>query len=179
MTTIAPLPDSTKSLLRSTLIIPSLPSILIELVQNSLDAQSNNVILSFDLDRWTIKCEDDGWGLTRNEMRRVGGERYWTSKLEQDDEKMEKVNTFGFRGEALASLADVGMLEILTRSRRDENTMLDEEVSVLGGESYSLLFRGGERIYNGTAKVKRNSIGTTVWVRDIFYQVSVSFLSPN
>lgn len=160
---IKPLPNKTTSLLRSTLIIPSLPSILIELVQNSLDAKASNIIVSFELDNWTIKCEDDGYGLTNLEMLKVGGERYLTSKLDIENNRgMEEVDTFGFRGEALASLADVAMLEILSKTRR---------VVAGSNESYSLLFRGGEKIYNGIAAVKRNSIGTTVWIRDIFWKV--------
>lgn len=162
---IKPLPTKTTSLLRSTLIIPSLPSILIELVQNSLDAKASNITVSFELDNWTIKCEDDGYGLTNLEMLKVGGERYWTSKLDIENDKgiMEEVDTFGFRGEALASLADVAMLEVLSKTRRVEGS----------NESYSLLFRGGEKIYNGIAAVKRNSIGTTIWVRDIFWKVKL------
>jgi hypothetical protein len=152
---IAPLPPQTASLLRSSLVIPSLPSALIELVQNSLDAHSTQVSLSIDLDRWTIKCEDNGRGITREDLKRVGGERYWTSKL--DEGGMGKVETFGFRGEALASLADMALLEVLTRPS--------------GGETFSLVVKGGARLFEGEATTKRPASGTTVWVRDIFYKV--------
>lgn len=157
---VAALPARTTSLLRSSLVIPSIPSILVELVQNALDAQANTVDLFFDLERWSIKIEDNGWGLSRDNLGRVGGERYLTSKLGEGG--MGAVETFGFRGEALASIADVAMLEVLTQPRSEGG----EE-----GESYSLVLRGGKRLFNGVAKTKRNSSGTTIWIRDIFYKV--------
>mgnify|MGYP001590390189 FL=1 len=127
---VAALPARTTSLLRSSLVIPSIPSILVELVQNALDAQANTVDLFFDLERWSIKIEDNGWGLSRDNLGRVGGERYLTSKLGEGG--MGAVETFGFRGEALASIADVAMLEVLTQPRSEGG----EE-----GESYSLVLR--------------------------------------
>lgn len=160
---ISLLPSRTTSLLRSTLVIPSLPSVLVELVQNALDANSTSIDLSFDLDTWSIKCSDNGHGLTLEDLRKVGGERYWTSKLSK--EGMSAVETFGFRGEALASMADVGILEILTKCSGADGRGGE------GGESFELVMRDCQR-YEGVAKIKRNSIGTTVWVRDIFYKVS-------
>lgn len=180
---ILPLSNETTSLLRSSLIIPNLPSILIELIQNSIDANSNNITLTLDLDRWSIKCEDDGFGFKKEELTQVGKERYWTSKLnveqqEEDVDEIEigkiglsKVNTFGFRGEALASLADIGILEILTKSNRNVNEIGDVE-------TYSILIRGGEKLFDGISNTKRNSFGTSVWVRDIFYKVSQFISKP-
>lgn len=162
---ISLLPSRTTSLLRSTLVIPSLPSVLVELVQNSLDANSTSIDLSFNLDTWSIKCSDNGHGLSLDDLRKVGGERYWTSKLTK--EGMSGVETFGFRGEALASMADVGILEILTRCSGSDRR------GVEGGESFELVMRDEQR-YEGVARIKRNSIGTTVWIRDIFYKVSLS-----
>lgn len=163
---ISPLPLATTSLLRSTLVIPSLPSLLVELVQNSLDARATQINLGVDLDRWTIKCEDNGSGIAWSDLSKVGGERYWTSKTRGEDEE-----TFGFRGEALASMADVGVLEIWTRpsgmSARDEQ----DEMQMDEGESFELVVKGGRQLSQGKATSKRPSSGTTVWVRDIFYKV--------
>lgn len=156
---IVALPASTTSLLRSTLVIPSLPSALIELVQNALDAEATRIDVSVDLDRWTIKCDDNGTGISRLELSRIAGERYLSSKT-LPGEAEEGRETFGFRGEALASLADMGLLELLSKSR--------------GGQdgTVSLVVRGGDRLYEGQARTERHAEGTTVWVRDMFYKVS-------
>lgn len=157
---ISSLPQTTVSQLRSALVIPTLPAILVELIQNSLDAQSSAIHVVLDLDRWTIKCEDDGQGMTSDELSQIGT-RYSTSKLDQRG-RMQEVETFGFRGEALASIADAALLEILTR--RDQ--------AGLDGETYTLVLRGEERlVVEQVAKVKRQAHGTTVWARDIFYKV--------
>ncbi|ORY75708.1 hypothetical protein BCR35DRAFT_306246 [Leucosporidium creatinivorum] len=155
---IAPLPATTTSLLRSTLVIPSLPAALIELVQNALDAQSSRIDVTVDLDRWTIKCEDNGLGISRSELTKVAGERYWSSKTLPGEELQEdERETLGFRGEALTSLRDMALLEIVSRSQGGEETV-------------SLVARGGERLYEGVASTPRATEGTTVWVRDIFYK---------
>ncbi|KAM0756638.1 hypothetical protein T439DRAFT_321333 [Meredithblackwellia eburnea MCA 4105] len=156
--TIEPLPASTTSLLRSTLVVPSFPSILTELVQNSLDARSTSITLVVSLSRWSISCQDDGCGMSREDLRLLGRDRYLTSKLGAAEG--EGGETFGFRGEALASIADVSLLELLTR----------QDVGSVEGESCSLVVRGGELVFEGVAKVGRPSKGTTVWVRDIYYK---------
>lgn len=163
---IAPLPATTTSLLRSTLVIPSLPAALIELVQNALDAHASRIDVTVDLDRWTIKCEDNGTGISRSELAKVAGERYWTSKTLPGKEELQEggSETFGFRGEALASLRDMALLEIVSRSQGNEETV-------------SLVARGAERLYEGVASTSRATEGTTVWIRDIFYKVSCRLTS--
>lgn len=161
---IAALPPSTTSYLRSALVISSLPSVLVELVQNSLDANASSIHVSFDLERWTIKCEDNGTGIELADLYQLGGERYLTSKLGVGG--LAEVETFGFRGEALSSLADVGMLELLTRPRKGPGP------GGLEGATYSLVLRDGKRVHAGIAKQERTGYGTTVWVRDIYYRVS-------
>ena len=158
---ILPLEAKSVSLLRSTIVIPSFPAILVEFVQNSLDARASSISLFLDLNHWSIKCEDDGDGMTEADLERIGGrERYWTSKLGNGLE-IGQVDTFGFRGEALASIADVSTLEVRTRSRWD-----------VEGESYSLILENGERIHSGIASTRRNGPGTTVWARDVYSKVS-------
>lgn len=121
--------------------------------------------MTVDLDRWTIKCEDNGVGISRSELSKVAAERYWTSKTLPGDELQEgRRETFGFRGEALASLRDMALLEIVSRSQGSEETV-------------SLVARGAERLYEGVASTSRATEGTTVWVRDIFYKVSRSLMT--
>lgn len=169
---IEALPGETASLLRSTLVIPSLPAALLELVHNSVDAGATKVDCSIDLDRWTIKCQDDGCGISPRDLSAVargagqraadqegddhGGGRGWTSK------SLDRNDSFGFRGEALTSLADLGLLEVLTKTDSDQDG---------GGESWSVVVRGSDRLFQGKARTPRTLKGTTVWVRDLFYKV--------
>lgn len=155
---ILSLPPATTSRLRSSIVLPSFPAILVELVQNALDAQSTSIVVSVDLERWNMKCEDDGVGLSEAELEKIGEERYWTSKL--SEEGMGRVNTFGFRGEALASIACVGVLEILSRSR-----------SKCDGGSCSKTVQDGVTIPIGEARARRGTPGTTVWARQVFHKV--------
>ena len=170
---IARLPARTASHLRSSVIVPSLPSILTELVQNSLDANATKIDCSIDLIRWTLVCHDNGHGIDWSELKRLGRERYLTSKLGggegpggkdrgEGEVEMGRVDTFGFRGEALASMADVGVVEVLTKPAEE------------GGDSYELVVSGGRTVSVAKAAKDRVGIGTSVWVRDIFVKVSVS-----
>jgi DNA mismatch repair protein MLH3 len=166
---LAPLPKSTQSLLRSTTVLPSLPSLLLELAHNSLDAHATRISITVDLDTWTLKCDDNGSGISRTGLEVLAsGGRYSTSKLndgrnEGADRALQGIETYGFRGEALASMADVATLEVRTRAKGEEGT---NEMIVRDGEVLSL----------GDSSLQRAGQGTTVWVRDIFWKVR--FLLP-
>jgi len=179
---IHPLPVRTASHLRSSVVLPSLPSILTELIQNALDANSTKIDLSFDLTRWTLVCHDNGHGISWADLDQLGREKYLSSKLgggvatrhgkatnagapagERHGEiRLGEVGTFGFRGEAMASMADVGLVEVLTRPLNE------------GGSSYELLVSGGKTVSLAKAGKERVGIGTSVWVRDIFENVSIT-----
>lgn len=165
---LALLPPRTSSLIRSSTIVPTLPSILSELVQNSMDARATAIQCSVDLDTWTVRVEDNGTGIAQHDLALLRtAARHLTSKLSvaengTADEAFARVATYGFRGEALASLQDVGTLEIRTRTAESEETS-------------QLVLRGGECLSYGECRTERCT-GTTVWVRDIFYKVSLSRL---
>ncbi|BGP12776.1 hypothetical protein JCM10213_007290 [Rhodosporidiobolus nylandii] len=160
---LAPLPPPTRSLLRSTAILPSLPQILTELVQNALDATATRITTHIDLDTWTVRCDDNGRGFPAGSLADVG--RYSTSKLPCPpgagaDEALSGVETYGFRGEALASMADVATLEVRSRARDS-------------GETDEVVLRDGEVLQSGKAGVQRAGQGTIVVVRDIFWKFPV------
>lgn len=180
MNPIQPLPERTTSLLRSSVVISSLPCVLSELVQNSLDARASLIRLTVDLDRWTLACHDDGHGIPPTQLQPLGKERYMGSKLgggstrarrargprgapSQADSRpeigLDEVETFGFRGEALSSLADIGLLEVVTRTA--------------DGGTHELIVSEGKTITCAAARAEREGIGTSVWVRDIFARVSL------
>ena len=90
-------------------------SALKELVENALDAGATHVAVRLSaggLD--LVEVSDDGWGMATSEMA-LALERHATSKL--PDEHIEDVTSFGFRGEALPSIASVSRLTIESRER--------------------------------------------------------------
>ncbi len=128
-------------------------SVVKELIENALDAQASNIILELrDGGKRFIRMTDDGIGMRRDDVIN-GLERYATSKIESIDD-LYRLNTFGFRGEALASISSVSKFTLQTKSRSD-----------LTGSQASM--DGGERRFSESALPD----GTTVIVDDLFYNI--------
>ncbi|KAF9021517.1 hypothetical protein BDZ89DRAFT_1115916 [Hymenopellis radicata] len=90
--------------------------------------------------------------------------RYATSKA-YDPDSLNVLSSFGFRGEALASATDLSCLEIASRTSTSR-------------ETWSIILKGGEALYTGPAvRWRRETSGTTVVVRDAFYNLPVRRLS--
>lgn len=94
-------------------------SVVKELVENSLDsgAQSITIVIK-QAGRSLIQVVDDGSGMSREDAE-LSVERHATSKLSEFDD-LDKLRTYGFRGEALAAIASVSQFEMKTRRREDE-----------------------------------------------------------
>ncbi|KAK0491323.1 hypothetical protein IW261DRAFT_81628 [Armillaria novae-zelandiae] len=153
------LPASTQSKIRSTQILTSLPQIVSELMQNSLDAGARHVDVGVDCEGWTCWVRDDGVGMSKDALAGTEG-RYVTSKA-YDPDSLNVLSTFGFRGEALASAADLCCLEISSRT-------------VVSRETWSVILKGGQTLYSGVAvRWRRETPGTVVCVRDAFYNLPV------
>ncbi|KAI0920894.1 hypothetical protein AcV5_001344 [Taiwanofungus camphoratus] len=166
--TIEHLPSSTRSKLRSTQILTSLTQIISELVQNSLDAGARQVDIGIDCEEWSCWVRDDGIGIDRDGLALLAdgsdSGRYGTSKA-YTSASLGEVSTFGFRGEALASAADLSCLEISTRTARSQ-------------ESWSVILKGGRSIYNGPSiRWRREYPGTVVSIRDAFYNLPIRRVS--
>ncbi|HQB81843.1 MAG TPA: DNA mismatch repair endonuclease MutL, partial [Bacillota bacterium] len=99
-------------------------SVAKELIENALDAGASLVRLS--IERGGIKslaCEDDGGGMAPEDAL-LAPESHATSKLARTED-LYRLETMGFRGEALPSIAAVSRLELRTRRREDpEGTRL-------------------------------------------------------
>ncbi len=125
-----------------------------ELIENALDAGAARIEVEAEMGgRKLIRVRDDGIGMTREDALNAL-QRHATSKIASDADLM-RIATLGFRGEALPSIASVSRLEILTRAfEEDTGTRLVVE----GGELKSVEEVGAP-------------IGTTITVRDLFYNV--------
>jgi len=97
-------------------IITDVAQAVEELVCNSIDAGAKNIDVFTDLPNFAFSVLDDGIGLTREALEKIP-QRYYTSKCHSIEDINERIHTLGWRGEALASLCEVGTLEIISRSR--------------------------------------------------------------
>ncbi|MCI0532166.1 MAG: DNA mismatch repair endonuclease MutL [candidate division Zixibacteria bacterium] len=127
-------------------------SVVKELVENSLDAGATQIELEIRQGgRKLIRVHDNGTGMEREEAR-LAFSRHATSKISVWDD-LHRLNTLGFRGEALPSIASVSRLELVTKSEPEATgTLLQIEA--------------------GEIKAVRDSAantGTTVQVSDLFY----------
>ncbi|XP_008241931.1 PREDICTED: DNA mismatch repair protein MLH3 [Prunus mume] len=155
---VKPLPEAARSSMRSGVILYDLTSVVEELVFNSLDAGATKVSVFVGVGTCYVKVVDDGFGITRDGLVLVG-ERYATSKFDHSPETDSASGSFGFRGEALASISDVSLLEILTKASGRPN-------------GYRKVMKGCKCLYLGIDD-DRKDVGTTVVVRDLFYNQPV------
>lgn len=158
------LPDNVANQIAAGEVIQRPASCLKELVENSLDAGATNIqILIRDAGRTLLQVIDDGKGMSVTDAR-MAFERHATSKI-KDANDLFNLHTMGFRGEALASIAAVAQIELLTRREEDETaTYIEIEGSnVLRQEL--------------TAGAK----GTSVKVKNLFFNVPARrrFLKTN
>ena len=127
-------------------------SIVKELVENALDAGATQVTVIMEEGGLTsLTVDDDGHGIPFRDLP-LAFERHATSKIATAADIMS-VGSFGFRGEALASIASVSHLKCVSRTEGEE----------LGG---LIEFSGGEMTRREPAPRNR---GTTITIRDLFY----------
>jgi len=125
-----------------------------ELVENSLDAEARAVEVELEGGGLTlIRIRDDGNGIARDELP-MALTRHATSKIESLDQ-LERVASFGFRGEALPSVLSVSRLSLVSRTATDEHGWR------LAGE--------GAIAADAQPQPAPHSPGTTLEVRDLFY----------
>jgi DNA mismatch repair protein MutL len=135
-------------------------SVVKELVENALDAGSHEIRVEIRGGGLRlVRVTDDGYGILEDELERACA-RHTTSKI-TTFEDLGRLHTLGFRGEALASIAAVSELTLVSRPIESED-LIEESAAVL------ITIRGGEVTQRGR---RARLHGTTVTVRDLFYNV--------
>ncbi len=150
------LPKDIAELIAAGEVIERPASVLKELTENAIDAGAKRI--TAELKRGGVlylRVTDDGCGIAPEQVR-TAFLRHATSKI-QTAEDLETIFTLGFRGEALASICAVSRMEILTRQSGAEY-----------GTHY-MLEGGEETVFEQSGCPE----GTTVVVRDLFYNVPV------
>jgi DNA mismatch repair protein MutL len=129
-------------------------SVVKELVENSLDAGARRISVTIELGgKRSMKIEDDGVGMTAEDAR-LALERHATSKISSADD-LAAIETLGFRGEALPSIASVSYFTLRTRN---VGTTTGTEIQVEGGTVASVREIGAPE-------------GTSIEVRDLFFNL--------
>lgn len=158
------LPDFIANQIAAGEVVQRPESVVKELIENSLDAGASEItILVKNAGKSLIHIIDNGVGMEKEDLL-LSVKRHATSKL-IDQKDLEAIKTFGFRGEALASIASVANLEIVSKTK-------DSEV---GLKLISEPNRGVE------IEELNASIGTQILVRNLFLNTPArrKFLKTN
>ncbi|KAG1906937.1 uncharacterized protein F5891DRAFT_1136216 [Suillus fuscotomentosus] len=163
-TSLKQLSVETRAKLRSAQLLTSLPQVVSELLQNSLDAGASQVDIGVDCEEWSCWVRDNGAGISKAGLTMIGKGseegRYNTSKA-YTPASLDSVSTFGFRGEALSSMAELCCLEISSRTSQSR-------------ESWSVILKGGRSLYSGPSiRWRRETPGSVVCVRDAFFSLPI------
>ncbi|MDD9931503.1 MAG: DNA mismatch repair endonuclease MutL [Candidatus Marinimicrobia bacterium] len=126
-------------------------SVVKELVENSLDAGATEITVVVEKGgQQLIQVTDNGCGIPSDELP-VAFERYSTSKIGTVDD-LFAIDTLGFRGEALASIASVSEVNVVSANGSDEGA----EMAILNGET-------------GDVQPAATVQGTSITIRNLFY----------
>jgi DNA mismatch repair protein MutL len=152
MSKIRVLPDHISNLIAAGEVVERPASVAKELVENAIDAGASRIVIDVESGgRRLLKITDDGEGMTRDDAV-LAFERHATSKISRAED-LEAIATLGFRGEALASIASVARVELLSHT---EGAPAGTRVLIEGGRLRDV-------------KDAAHPRGTTISVRDLFF----------
>ncbi len=148
------LPDDVANQIAAGEVVERPASVIKELVENALDAEATRIRVQIDGGgQRRILVSDDGYGLSRGDAERALL-RHATSKLRTAHDLL-RIRSFGFRGEALPSIAAVSRLTLITRARGESE---GTKIVVEGGKTTEIVAAGAPE-------------GTSIEVEDLFYNV--------
>ena len=129
-----------------------------EMCENSIDAGAKNITVEIKNGGISlIKIVDDGCGISEDDME-IAFERHATSKI-RSSEDLSKVKTMGFRGEALASVASISNVEMISKRPEDE----------IG---HKIVIEGGKVLEKSEVACPN---GTTIIVKNLFFNTPVRY----
>lgn len=133
-------------------------SIVKELVENAIDAKAKNIIVEIKNGGiGYIKIADDGEGFKSDDVE-IAFERHATSKIRQESDIL-KITSMGFRGEALASIASISNLQLVTKNINEE-------------KGTKIILSGGNIISKEPAA---SNFGSTFIIKDVFFNTPARF----
>ena len=152
MPQIQVLPKEISELIAAGEVVERPASAVKEMLENSLDAGANHITVEIERGGISyIRITDDGCGIERDDVK-TAFLRHATSKIRNRND-LDGIKTLGFRGEALASLAAVSKIELITRAKGEEY-----------GTHY--IIEGGNEVL---CEDSGCPVGTTIIIRDLFY----------
>jgi DNA mismatch repair protein MutL len=152
MSKIRVLPDHISNLIAAGEVVERPASVAKELIENAIDAGTTRISIDVESGgRRLLKITDDGEGMTRDDAI-LAFERHATSKISKAED-LAAIGTLGFRGEALASIASVARVELITCT---EDASAATRVTIEGGRMRDV-------------KDAAHPRGTTIVVRDLFF----------
>ena len=133
-------------------------SVVKELVENSIDAGAKNITVEIKNGGISyIRVTDDGSGILPDDME-IAFERHATSKI-RSSKDLDTVKSMGFRGEALASIAAIADVEMISKTKDSDN-------------GYKIEVKGGDLIEKGETGATK---GTSIVVKELFYNTPVRY----
>ncbi|WP_299336815.1 DNA mismatch repair endonuclease MutL [uncultured Psychroserpens sp.] len=158
------LPDHVANQIAAGEVVQRPASVVKELLENAIDAGASSIKLIIkDAGKTLIQVIDDGKGMSVTDAR-LSFERHATSKI-RSAEDLFSINTKGFRGEALASIAAIAHVELKTKQEQDElGTLIEIEGSTIKNQEMTV-----------TPK------GTSLSVKNLFFNIPArrNFLKSN
>lgn len=145
------LDESVSNMIAAGEVVENPASMIKELLENSLDAESKNIKIDVKNGGKHVIISDDGKGMSQEDLL-MSVERHATSKIRKKED-LYNLFTYGFRGEALSSIAAVSKMIL---SSKDEDSSVGSTVNVSGGK------------ITGLKEVQRNR-GTTIEIKDLFF----------
>ena len=145
------LDESISNIIAAGEVVENPTSLIKELLENSLDGGSTEIILSVKDGGRNIEITDNGIGMNKEDLL-LCIERHATSKISKKED-LYSLNSYGFRGEALSSICSVSKVKITSKTKDSE---IGNSMTVLAGKVTSI-------------KETERNIGTTIEIKELFF----------